>query len=199
VALNTLGGLADYLKSGFDEFANGRALIIRSPRKVELVSKVFGPWRQREVIATAEPIIADAFPFDRYLDAETFMIKALAMFEKTEDLETILLLLGNLQSEAVRNSSDDGVTQIVTVKKGVKVQDIAVKNPVELRPFRTFQDVDQPSSNYVLRLRGGEEDEELPEVGLWQVDDAQWQVKSIESIKAFLGGELAGQGVEIFA
>jgi hypothetical protein len=198
VPLHTLGGLADYIRSDFDEAPAGRALIVKGPRKVELVSKTHGPFRVRHLLATAEPLIADAFPFDRFLDAEDFMIKALSRFERTEDLDAMLGLLGNLQSEAVRTSADDGVTQIVTVKKGVKVQDVAVKNPVCLCPYRTFQDVAQPSSNYVLRLSNGEEGE-LPRVGLWEVDDAQWKVRSIEAIQEFLQEALQGADVPIFA
>lgn len=198
LAFSTLDGLARYLEDGLEEHVHGRLLRVASPRRVELLSLEYGPDRTRDLIAVAEPITGDKFPFGRYLDPEDFMIKALSMFERTDDLDQILLLLGNLQGEAVRSSSDDGVTQIVTVKKGVKVQDVAVKNPVELRPFRTFPDVQQPASAYVFRLTGGE-DEELPKVGLWEVDDAQWQVRSIEGIKLFFEGALQDTKVPVYA
>ena len=49
--------------------------------------------------------------------------------------------------------ADDGVGQTVTAKSGVtRTTKVDVKNPWMLAPFRTFPEVAQPESPFILRM-----------------------------------------------
>ena len=65
-------------------------------------------------------------------------------------------VVGNLKEDAVRTMTDDGVSQVTAVRTGVAtVADVKVPNPVSLRPFRTFIEVDQPQKQiYFPHERG---------------------------------------------
>lgn len=64
-------------------------------------------------------------------------------FVRTEVIDRLLQLFGNISSEEVRTSSDDGVTQQVVVKQGIKLVDWqTIPTPVLLQPYRTFPEVE---------------------------------------------------------
>ena len=120
--------------------------------------------------------------------------------EAHQDVTTaaILQIVGNLRAEAVQVVADDGVSQQVTTKAGVaRVENVTVPNPVGLRPYRTFQEIEQPASQYVLRMRreGGNG---LPSIALHEVLDDQWRFKAVQQIKKFLESIVSPADVTIF-
>ena len=51
------------------------------------------------------------------------------------------------------STNDNGVTQTVEARQGVALNALAqVKPRVLLRPFRTFLEVEQPESEFLLRV-----------------------------------------------
>ena len=96
--------------------------------------------------------------------------------------------MSSIKDETVRISGDDGFTQTVTARAGVAlVEEVKVPNPVTLRPYRTFMEVEQPPSSFVLRLRSGDKS---PNVSLHEADGGQWKLEAIRAIKAFLAEQL---------
>ena len=63
-----------------------------------------------------------------------------------------------------------------------------VPNPVKLVPYRTFSEVEQPSSLYVFRIRddGGE-----PMFKLVEADNGLWKNAAMKKIKEYFEYELA--------
>lgn len=93
--------------------------------------------------------------------------------------------------------SPDEERDIVTA--GItKVNEIEVKNPVTLRPFRTFAEVEQPQSKFIVRLRDAKEGMP-PGVALFEVADYSWKLKAMLSIKQYLAAKLEGSELPIFA
>ena len=82
-----------------------------------------------------------------YYDQERFLIELQANFVETDDLITIMQVAGNIKSGTTANYSDDGVSQKTTIKTGVELADVIVPNPVKLRPYRTFAEIEQPESS----------------------------------------------------
>ncbi len=77
------------------------------------------------------------------LSHNEFMIVLQMNFVRTEVIDRLLQLFGNISSEEVRTSSDDGVTQQVVVKQGIKLVDWqTIPTPVLLQPYRTFPEVE---------------------------------------------------------
>lgn len=182
--LNTLQGIVDYLKSEIDTPAmEGVVLHIESPGLVSLTSGLFGR-KQREDYVTSElaTLFSGEFRFGTYMEVEPFIIGVNTLFEQNNGSENIIKIVGNLTDAKEQNLADDGITQRVTVRTGITaVGNITVTNPFTLIPYRTFREVDQPSSPFILRLTGGDK----PKAALFEADGGQWKLEAIKNIKAF--------------
>ncbi|MGV8103295.1 hypothetical protein ACE15I_33430, partial [Bacillus thuringiensis] len=76
--------------------------------------------------------------------------------------------------------------QAVTVKTGVASRGNAkVPNPVQLSPYRTFVEVEQPESKFVFRMREG------ARCGLFEADGGAWKLEAMNNIKEYLKEALA--------
>jgi len=189
--INTLSGIAEYINNGVDKevVADGWMIHVVDPVTVTVVSGLFGRAEQRReyLRASAQAVLNDAnFRFGEFYDCETFNIKLQSVFVENDDRERVLRLVGNIKEENVRQTSDDGVTQSVTARAGIaRVEDVPVPNPVDLMPYRTFREVTQPSSQFVLRLRQGREGV-MPSCALFEADGGGWKLRAIQSIATYL-------------
>ncbi len=78
------------------------------------------------------------------------------------------------------------MSQEVTARQGIALsQRVAVKPRVPLRPYRTFLEVEQPESEFLLRL------DEQGRVGLFEADGGMWKMTAKHSIADYLEFELA--------
>lgn len=190
--LNTLTGIADYVNNGADGIVgtdDGLMIQVVNERQVDVVSGLFGRAEQRKSFATAcaDAVLSKSnFNYGEFYDCESFVIKLLSLFENFDGRTDVLKVVGNIKEENVRNASDDGVTQTVTARSGIaRVEEVAVPNPVYLAPFRTFREVTQPLSPFVLRMKQGREGG-LPSVALFEADGGKWKLDAIASIRDFL-------------
>lgn len=134
------------------------------------------------VLATAE---VPKFQYGEFYDAEGFNIALQSKFLDTEDKATILQVVGNLKEDAVRTMTDDGVSQVTAVRTGVAtVADVKVPNPVSLRPFRTFIEVDQPESRFIFRMREG------GRCAIFEADGGAWKLEAKKNIYNYLAEQL---------
>lgn len=182
INLRSLSGLVDYLKANFD--GNGELMIhVSSPTEVLCFSPLNGDKNRNELIKASAMI--PSFNFDRFLDTEDFNIKLQSCFVKNEDRDIMLKVVGNIKEEAVNAIGDDGVSQSVVAKTGVAtVGNVKVPNPVELRPYRTFVEVQQPESEFIFRMQSG------PRCALFEADGGAWKLEAMKNIKTYLEAEL---------
>lgn len=193
----SLQGLVDFIKTDVDGLFGDseRRHIVRvtNVNKVEVFSPVTGFFKKRYLVAVCNALVPQ-IPFDKYMDAESFQIMVQTRFEESDNRALVLKLSGSLRSEQTMQTADDGVSQKVTINKGVATAaDVTVKNPVSLTPLRTFYEVKQPSSPFVLRFN------EDSEAALFEGDGGAWKLKAVKNIKEWLEAELAGYNVEIIA
>ncbi len=189
--LHTLTGLVDYIKGDMDgALAEGAVVHVLSHMQVQIVSRIDGRHKRRDVFATAHAEDC-GFQFDHFLDCETFIIGLQSHFNiKAFDAPTVLGIVGNIKQENVKTVGDDGITQSVVARSGIaRVEEKEVPNPVELQPYRTFPEIEQPSSMFVLRLRQGREGQ-LPTCALFEADGGKWKLAAIERIRDYLKAEL---------
>jgi hypothetical protein len=196
IKVHTLSGLVEYLREGERERPGGpldeahiesqRIVLIDGPESVRVISELEGEFRQRHAYIVATPFLPTQFPFGRYLDLETFVVGLQTGFVQDVYAQAVLKVVGNVRGDQVQTVEDDGVTQKVTASAGLtKVALVDVPNPVILRPYRTFQQIEQPASRYVLRVRRGGEGE-LPTAALHEVDDRGWKLEAIGAIEKYL-------------
>lgn len=186
INISTLTALVDYIKGKPEELRASMILHVESPTTVRLYSGLIDE-RKREHLIRAEAII-NQFSFDHAYDQERFLIELQANFLETEDLKTIMQVAGNIKSGTTANYSDDGVSQKTTVKMGVELNDVIVPNPVKLRPYRTFAEIEQPESSYVFRIM---DTDRGPAFKLVEADGGLWKNGTMKKIKEYLEYELA--------
>ena len=186
INISTLTALVDYIKGKPEELRESMILHVESPTTVRLYSGLIDE-RKREHLIRAEAII-NQFSFDHAYDQERFLIELQANFLETEDLKTIMQVAGNIKSGTTANYSDDGVSQKTTVKMGVELNDVIVPNPVKLRPYRTFAEIEQPESSYVFRIM---DTNRGPAFKLVEADGGLWKNGTMKKIKEYLEYELA--------
>lgn len=186
IHVNTLSAMVDYIKNKPEEMRNTMILHVQHPQRVSLYSGLLDE-RIRETLFICDAIVNE-FQFDKWYDQERFLIELQANFALNEDLETIMKVSGNIQAGTTGSYSDDGVSQKTTIKAGVQRSDVIVPNPVRLIPYRTFAEVDQPSSHYVFRIKdtGGE-----PAFKLVEADNGLWKHAAMKKVKEYFEYELA--------
>jgi hypothetical protein len=188
LTIHTLTGMVDYVKKpGGQEIIPGTCFLqVVSHQKVQLLSTIIPSFKQRETFLVAQPPESRSYPFAQWLDLETFIIELQAKFVPEETTAALLAMVSTIRDEAVKTSADDGVSQTVTARAGIALVDtVKVPNPVILRPYRTFMEVEQPASSFVLRLRQG------VQVSLHEADGGQWRLEAIQNIKAYLKAALS--------
>ena len=104
----------------------------------------------------------------------------------TESSAELLNMLKSMTDESSVTSRDNGVTQEVTVKTGVSLaKTVQVKPRVKLTPFRTFLEISQPESEYLVRVDKGNQ------IGLFEADGGIWKLEAKKSIAMYFKRELA--------
>jgi len=201
LAVATLGGLVAYLEANRDGLdLAGLAVHVVDQAHVDLVSKLEGEFHQRHryLRAEFESLFGGGFGFGKYLDYETFVIGLQSLFVQTEQRDAIVMLMAGISENQVKNTFDDGLAQSVTVQAGVAlVGTQKVPNPVALKPFRTFREIDQPESLFVLRLVAGEGSK--PKAALFEADGGAWRLIAIDRIALYLRDRLKLLDVAVLA
>lgn len=182
VAINvrSLSGIVEYLKSGFDTEPLGALMIhVESPTSISVFDEL-NCNANRDYFIKASAMLPE-FRFDSWYNTEDFNIKLQSCFVDNSDKEIMLKIVGNIKEEMVQTVGDDGVSQAVTAKTGVAtVANVKVPNPVSLRPYRTFVEVEQPESNFIFRMQNG------PRCALFEADGGAWKLEAMKNIKAYL-------------
>lgn len=138
------------------------------------------------------------FPYGRFQAIENFIINLQSLFVQDDATAELLKFVGSVKNDSSAEQTDDGVSQKITIKQGVSLARTAnVPNPVNLSPFRTFSEIEQPQSAFVFRLK--KDDVQGVTAALFEADGAAWKHQAIQSIKEYLEKELDGQPVIILA
>lgn len=184
--LRTLRSFAEYVASEVDKLDLSAHLVhVESPAEVNLLSRISGFYRDREAVVSAvyEPVACDG----TWQDLERAIINLLANFAPTGDRDKVVQVLKRVTRKETEVHEDDGVSQTVTATVGVQTIELAsLPNPVTLAPYRTFTEVEQPSSLFLLRMRDAG-----PAVLLQQADGGGWKVEAVARIGAYLKTALA--------
>lgn len=182
IEARSLSGLVQYVKSNFD--TDRKFMIhVENPTSVSLYDALDDENNRRRFLeATA---MLPAITFDRFMQSENFNIQLQSKFVQTDDSAKIQKLVGTIVEDESVQTTDDGISQRVTAKIGVAtLGDVGVPNPVSLKPIRTFIEVPQPESEFVLRIQKG------PQAALFEADGAAWEINAMHNIKEYLDEQL---------
>lgn len=105
-------------------------------------------------------------------------------FQETPDTLYAMKLLSDICCGAQVVYNDNGVATTVATKKGVALQSNEQVRPIiTLKPYRTFQEVEQPESIFLIRVneRG---------ISFTEADGGMWKLKARQTVKTFLEDKL---------
>lgn len=191
----SLDGLIQYIHADVDGFFSdpARRCLVRvtDARKVEVFTPVAGYYQERALLAYCEADVPQ-LRLGQFMEPEDFQIMLQTNFLPSDNLALVLKLVGSVKKEQSMQTADDGVSQRVTVNAGVATAaDVTVKNPVQLTPIRTFREIEQPDSPFVLRFN------ENAKAALFTGDGAAWRMDAVARIADYLKNNLAGYHVEV--
>lgn len=168
-------------------------MIVRDESSVVLMSLPTPFNKERYPIATVVAHVPH-IKFGAYMDIDTFNTMLLSTFVETDARKTLFSVVKAMTKEQSASVTDDGVGQVVTVKQGVSMaQNVTFQNPVPLKPMRTFTEIDQPESNFTLRVN------EDAEVALFESDGGFWKNMAVARIAEYLRTKITHPGVVVIA
>lgn len=189
IEMHTLTSLVDYIKANIDHMAEHMIIDVESPECVSMYSQL-DIERKREYLVEVKARVPE-FSFDSFMDKEKFVINIQSKFidDPNSDRAEVLHFAGTVEAGTIATYGDDGVSQKATVKTGIasKNEDI-VPNPVKLRPYRTFLEVEQPVSEFIFRMREGMRGG--IECAIFEADGGAWKMAATKAIKDYLQFEL---------
>lgn len=189
---STLTGFLDYIRENREDVSLEYCMIHIENYKTVCLTKGFDDMdKGRTVFVTAEldkelPV----FPFDRYMDPESFIIKAKALFVPSEELDNVVAMASRVVAQNEIITKDDGLSQEVSVRKGVSG---ALKGSEEnkgmyaLRPWRTFRELEQPQSSFILRFKATDG---IPQIALFDAEGGIWRNTAVMAIKDYIQDQL---------
>lgn len=126
-----------------------------------------------------------------FVDHETFMVELRSKFIRNDDVNYLLQLLASVVDENSVKSTDNGLSQQVQVKQGITtIGNAEVKPIVSLAPYRTFLEVQQPESEFLVRLKEG------GYIALFEADGGAWKLNAKKNIAGYLREALKGYIVD---
>lgn len=189
----SLNGLVDTIKADVDGlYAKDKPMhIVRvtNERLVEVISPALGYRQNRHVRLQCNAPVPN-ISFGKFLATEDFQVMMQTCFAESEPRNVVMQIAGSASKEQSMRKSDDGMAQTVQVKTGVvTVGDVTIKNPVPLTPLRTFHEVEQVTSPFILRFN------ENANAALYEGDGGAWKLQAVTRVAAWLREKLSGCNV----
>jgi len=180
--IHSLTGIVDFILAGNTE--DGSMIHIFDHDTVYVYAPI-------EEVSQKRPCYIEAtaqypnFRFGHYYDLEEFIISLQSKFAPDDNCQTVLKFVSSISHDQSAGFEDDGVTQKVSVKKGItQLQQQTVPSPVVLRPYRTFSEVEQPASSFILRVMAKKD--QTPYCALFGADGGAWKAEARNNIKEWL-------------
>lgn len=199
--LSSLTSLVEYVRKQLDDTGEYANLIIHvTDHDTVEVKTELDDESKRRTLAVAKAIIPN-IPFGRYQDVEQFNIMLQSSFIDNGDSNLLLQFASAIKIDKGAEIADNGVSQTTTIKSGVSsLAQAKTPNPVTLKPYRTFFEVDQPESKFVFRIN------DAPGCALFEADGGIWRAAAKENIHEYLHnnliveqGEHAAENITILA
>lgn len=195
VDLATLTGLSDFL-SGYPGGLQATEwfLEVTSYKHVMLHAYAADTYGQRQCLANCWLKDGNQFEFDQFLERERFVIGLMSRFVETPELTQLVKLVSTLTNEGVTQSDDDGVSQKTAVRQGISLKaTVDVRPRWTLQPYRTFREIVQPVSQFLLRLRA--QPGQVPTCALFEADGGRWKLDAALAIKQWLVEQRLGLNI----
>lgn len=189
IGTNTLTSILEYISTNTDNIHIVRDLLIhvKSPTCVSVMDSLNRNMRRNEYIVANADI--PEIRFGTFIGLEEFKIMLASCFANSDEThgtskEDLLSFLSSVQLGTVADYGDDGISQKASVKKGIAgFKEELAPNPVELCPFRSFQEIYPVKSNFIFRMK---ERDNAIYCALFEADGGIWKNECRREIAGFL-------------
>lgn len=127
------------------------------------------------------------FPFGKFMSVEAFVTSVASWFEPSAETTRLLeLFKKGVTISDVSLASDDGLSQKVELQTRTGLAEVVdLGDPsFQLRPYRTFREIAQPESRFMLRMkRFGGGDEKEVKAALLEIDSESWKLEAVADIR----------------
>ena len=183
ITVSGLDGVCKLIRTELEKVGVTILVQAKSYKTVEVMT-TYLPDFSRNVLYRAEADVPGLRTGFR--DRETALIELRSLFIPNEGTQYLLDLLSRITDEKSVSSKDNGVTQVVEARQGVALNAVVeVKPRILLRPFRTFLEVEQPESEFLLRVDANKG------IGFFEADGGVWQLEAKRNIADYFARNLA--------
>lgn len=175
IEVNGLDSIVKLVRSELNLFKNPPLFIrVEGPRRVSVFSALDSDMKRDDLYRA----VCDAPDFRAgWREQEAAIIELRSAFIPNEGTDYLLDLLSRICKEDSISSEDNGVSQTVSARQGISLKNYErLKTRIPLIPYRTFTEVEQPESEFILRL------DENGRVGLIEADGGKWKMTAKERI-----------------
>ena len=153
---------------------------------VEVFTAPFAEERySRPVLYKARATDIPGWEAEKGLSFDQAAVALQTRFQPGGDLEYTLALLSQITTGAKVTYADNGIATSIVTQKGVSLQqNTTIKPVVKLRPYRTFQEVEQPEGLFLIRIneRG---------ITFIEADGGMWKLTARKTVTQYLSEALA--------
>lgn len=187
MSLNNLNATIDFLHATCRDGDFEYPLIVSCTHNDISVYSSLDKYKNRDNILSVSPVTPSIY-FNRYMDLEEFIIQLQTCFVNTLNKQRLIELVSSFVESEKLEVADNGISQTVTVEKGAAVKS---KNAVEVNPFvrlaayRTYVEVEQPETIYLLRVQQGNR------IALYEADGGKWKLDAQRNVSEYLRNGLA--------
>lgn len=184
LSVSGLDSIVKLVRNELDMFDNLPLFIrVDGARKVSVFS-TYDDEMDRDTLYEASCDVPDFR--EGFREQENAIIELRSKFAPGDGVDYLLDLLSRISKDNGVTTRDNGVSQEVEARTGVSLKQLVqVKPRVQLRPYRTFLEVEQPESEFILRLDND------GNVGLFEADGGMWKMQAKASIVAYFEEKLA--------
>lgn len=182
VEFTSLDGIVQMIRNEIEDYAPQVFIRIKDHKHVDVFTRPDD--LERRTYPYAATCVDADFKEGWRKQAEA-IIELRSRFIPTEDSDYLINLISRINNDQGVKTEDNGVSQTVVVKQGVSLAATEeVKQRLTLQPFRTFREVPQPESEFILRLNPD------GDIGLFGADGGIWKMEAKDSIKAYFEKQL---------
>ena len=180
LSFNDLDSLIRYVEVALGHSFVNRKVLVRCEYDEVTVCLEADEHGQIFEIARAKPMLPKIH-FDSYLNLEEFIIQSLTKFEQTDNAKKLVELLSKFQVNQTVETTDDGVSQRIVVSTGTGLNEKVQVTPiVRLTAFRTFREVKQIETLYLLRINKD------GRIALFEADGGAWKEEATNRVRNYL-------------
>lgn len=181
INLSSLDALVKFVKTEAIVNHSVVYIAIHNHKTVQCFTKPYAELRKnREYLYTAEATDVPGWDARISLSFEEALIALRTRFQPATDTEYALRLLSNITTGGKVTYNDNGVATSIVTKRGIDLQgNEAIKPIIKLRPYRTFQEVQQPESQFLIRINERN-------ITFIEADGGMWKLEARNTVKKYL-------------